>query len=222
MSQIYCPSCHAPHSAADQFCGNCGTRMTASVAQAQPMHASNAYSPPQAQALPPNSQGYGQPQHSSPQGYAQPQGYAPSNAYQPQGFGNPQGQPYSAGINSPLLAGFWIRFFANFIDGLIVFIVQLLLAAIGIQNNLIGILFSGVYFVGFWTAISTSPGKMMMGLRIETQDGKPLTMGSALLRYFGYVVSSLLLGIGYLMIAFDDRKRGLHDMIAKTRVVYKG
>lgn len=214
MSQIYCPSCHAPHSAADQFCGNCGTRMTASVAQAQPMSASHAYSP---------AQGQPQPQNSQPQAYSQAQGYGASNGYrQPQGYGTPQGQPYSTGVNLPLLAGFWIRFFANFIDGLIVFIVQLLLSAAGFDSSSAGVIFAAIYFVGFWTATGTSPGKMMLSLRIEKQDGKPLGFGDALLRYFGTIISSIILGIGYLMIAFDDRKRGLHDIIAKTRVVYKG
>ena len=54
---------------------------------------------------------------------------------------------------------------------------------------------------------------MMLSLR-KKQDGKPLGFGDALLRYFGTIISSIILGIGYLMIAFDDRKRRLHDIIA--------
>ncbi|MFQ5987264.1 MAG: RDD family protein [Dehalococcoidia bacterium] len=39
------------------------------------------------------------------------------------------------------------------------------------------------------------------------------------MRYLGYIVCALTLGIGFLIIAFDDRKQGLHDKIANTYVI---
>jgi uncharacterized RDD family membrane protein YckC len=55
-------------------------------------------------------------------------------------------------------------------------------------------------------------------------DGKSfqaLTIGQALLRYFGYLVSLLPLGLGFIWVAFDKRKRGFHDLIAGSVVVVR-
>ena len=46
-----------------------------------------------------------------------------------------------------------------------------------------------------------------------------LGYGAALLRLIGYLASAMILYVGFLMVAFTDRKRGLHDMIAGTVVV---
>ncbi len=53
-----------------------------------------------------------------------------------------------------------------------------------------------------------------------SENGAPLGFGGALIRLLGYMLSSLIFCIGYLMVAFTDRKRGLHDMIAGTVVIY--
>jgi uncharacterized RDD family membrane protein YckC len=75
-----------------------------------------------------------------------------------------------------------------------------------------------VFFVGKYGA---TPGKMACGLRIVLADGGKLTYGRATGRFFAEWVSSMILGIGYLMVAFDDEKRSLHDRIVGTRVVHK-
>ncbi len=62
---------------------------------------------------------------------------------------------------------------------------------------------------------------MALGLKIVTAQGGKLTWGKAILRYVGYFVSGIILGIGYLMVFFTENKKGLHDMIAGTRVVKK-
>ena len=46
-----------------------------------------------------------------------------------------------------------------------------------------------------------------------------MTFGRATGRYFAKIISALTLGIGFLMVAWTDRKRGLHDMIDGTVVV---
>ena len=66
-----------------------------------------------------------------------------------------------------------------------------------------------------------TPGKRLMGLRVERADGTPLGYRGAAIRSLAEFVTSLTLGIGYLMIAFDPGKRALHDRIAKTRVVHR-
>ena len=65
-----------------------------------------------------------------------------------------------------------------------------------------------------------TPGKKMLGLKIVREDGEePLGWGTAFMRLVGYMVSGFILYIGFLMIAFNPDKKGLHDMIAKTRVL---
>ena len=62
-------------------------------------------------------------------------------------------------------------------------------------------------------------GKMVVGLRVVTEQGQRLSFANATGRYFAKFISTLILGIGFIMIAFTERKRGLHDMIASTLVV---
>jgi pSer/pThr/pTyr-binding forkhead associated (FHA) protein/uncharacterized RDD family membrane protein YckC len=76
-----------------------------------------------------------------------------------------------------------------------------------------------IYFLYGWARKGTTWGKYIVGLKIYTSKGKtPIGWGRAILRLIGYFVSSLILMIGFLMIGFTDRKRGLHDMIAGTYV----
>ena len=62
-------------------------------------------------------------------------------------------------------------------------------------------------------------GKMALGLRVVTSNGQRLSFMNATGRYFAKIISAIILGIGFLMIAFTDKKRGLHDMIASTLVI---
>lgn len=61
-------------------------------------------------------------------------------------------------------------------------------------------------------------GKKILNLKVTDDAGNRLTFLHATGRHFAKYVSNLTLGIGYIMIAFTDRKRGLHDMIAGTLV----
>ena len=66
-------------------------------------------------------------------------------------------------------------------------------------------------------------GKWAAGLRILHQNGSEIGIGRALLRHFvGYPLSFVTLGIGFLIVAFTARGRGLHDLIAGTIVVREG
>lgn len=76
------------------------------------------------------------------------------------------------------------------------------------------------YFVFFWTFIGQTPGKYFMGVKIITMDGKPLRLHHSILRYAGYYASALLFGLGFLWILVDDQRRGWHDRLAGTCVVY--
>jgi uncharacterized RDD family membrane protein YckC len=62
-------------------------------------------------------------------------------------------------------------------------------------------------------------GKMALGIRVTDLDGRRITFGRATGRHFGKILSGLILGIGFLMAAFTERKQALHDMLAGTLVV---
>ena len=141
------------------------------------------------------------------------------------------GQPAPAGagfcpgcgrlLSAIVYAGFWIRFVAWLIDAIILTIPNIIIGLVVESPGSILLQFAIgiVYTIGFWTAEGATPGKMAMGLRITTVQGEPVDFGKAVLRYIGYFVSGITLGIGYLMIAFTREKRGLHDYIAGTMVV---
>ncbi len=62
-------------------------------------------------------------------------------------------------------------------------------------------------------------GKMACRLRVVRSDMSTITYKRACGRYFGEMVTGFTFGIGYLIAAFDDEKKALHDIIADTRVI---
>ena len=84
---------------------------------------------------------------------------------------------------------------------------------------LVGIALSACYEAFFISRMGATPGKMVFGLKVVRPNGAPLTLGRAFGRYFGKLLSSMTLTIGYIIAAFDSQKRALHDMIADTRVI---
>ena len=118
--------------------------------------------------------------------------------------------------------GFWIRFAAYLIDGFIVStFTSLFLFQVENPEALLWlpVVVGVAYHAGFIAVSGGTPGKLMLGLRVLQADGEPATLGTGVLRYFGYWVNGLTFGIGFLMVAFSSEKRGLHDNIANTLVV---
>ena len=122
--------------------------------------------------------------------------------------------------------GFWIRFLAMLLDGIIFGIPAAIL-------QLLIIFATGVVELGYLVSLAIvvltiyldgtrggTPGKLVLGLRIVNEQGEIIGIPYAILRYIGKILSGFILGIGYLMIAFTEKKQGLHDMIAKTYVIY--
>jgi uncharacterized RDD family membrane protein YckC len=95
---------------------------------------------------------------------------------------------------------------------------KMIFAAVAVYGllSLLGVF----YILFFWAVKGATPGKKALGLRIVREDGvDPPGWGTAILRLLGYLVDGFTLYIGFIMIGFTDRKRGLHDMIAGTTVV---
>ena len=146
-------------------------------------------------------------------------------------------------------AGFWIRMLAWLIDTIILMVVASVVqfaflgsyitvpnlqpggdptAALAGMMGMIGIVYlvnmviGCSYEAGFVSSsLSATPGKLAVGLKVLRPDGSRVSLGRAVGRYFAKVLSGLILGIGYLIIAFDAEKRGLHDMICDTRVIQR-
>lgn len=144
-------------------------------------------------------------------------------------------------------AGFWVRFKAKFIDGLILWVPNFLISSIirsffklpvnpfasiapdlmknlpfaSIISYIINIIFALTYYTWFIGKFAATPGKMVAKIKIVTSDGGTVSYKRAFGRYFAEMLSSIIFGIGYLMVAFDKKKRALHDRICNTSVVYK-
>lgn len=81
-------------------------------------------------------------------------------------------------------------------------------------------LISALYYAGMESsATQATLGKMAVGIKVTDADGHRLRRGQALGRWVSHLLCYVTLYIGYIMAAFTDRKRGLHDMVAGTLVV---
>ena len=143
-------------------------------------------------------------------------------------------------------AGFWIRFVARVIDGMLLGVVGVIIrlpflsifsfgairgergslamlpVAIGLMGllTLINIMIAVAYEVYFVSNKGGTLGKLALGLKIIRADGGPVSINLALGRYFAMWISGIILMIGYIMAGFDPEKRSLHDRICETRVIY--
>ncbi|MEM7780662.1 MAG: RDD family protein [Pseudomonadota bacterium] len=131
--------------------------------------------------------------------------------------------------------GFWIRVVAYIIDAIILGIAGAVIggilgAVIGVGGGSqdaaggVGGLVGLVLGIAYFTVLESSDwqatvGKKAMGLIVTDTDGNKITWLRALGRYAGKLLSGAILLIGYIMIAFTERKQGLHDMLASTLVL---
>ena len=79
-----------------------------------------------------------------------------------------------------------------------------------------------VYFVTFWATVGQTPGMRMMDLRVSTARGDPPSAGRAIVRVIGLGLAIIPLFAGFLPVLVDDRRRGLHDLLAGTVVLHAG
>lgn len=130
-----------------------------------------------------------------------------------------------AKTSSKAYSGFWIRLLASILDSFIIGIPAAIVSfvivfATGIDSIYYLINFAVAAFIIYLDGIhGGTPGKLILGMRIVNEKGEYIGIPLAILRYIGKSLSGVILGIGYLMIAFDSKKQGLHDKIASTYVV---
>lgn len=86
--------------------------------------------------------------------------------------------------------------------------------------SLLGVLAGGGYFAAFWALAGQTAGMRFLSIRLM-HDGSPeITFGCALRRVLGLILALLPLGLGYLAILRDPRRRGWHDRMSGTEVIY--
>jgi uncharacterized RDD family membrane protein YckC len=199
---LFCTKCGTPNAASAQFCSRCGAALN-------PVPAVAPASAPAAIPIPTASAPYAPPVPAVGVGYG----------------------------------GFWIRVVAAIIDAIVVRIVAwpvgMLFGLGGLAGTMGGFPHSGmglhilgggvvavVIVFGSWlyeAFMLSSPyqatlGKMIFGMKVTDLYGNPISFARATGRHFAKWLSGMILGIGFIMVGFTDRKQGLHDMLAGTLV----
>jgi uncharacterized RDD family membrane protein YckC len=137
--------------------------------------------------------------------------------------------------------GFWIRVVAAIIDAIILRVVvspiRMIFGALGWAGmmsgvphfglalfgggiTLIAMIFASWLYEAFMESSSyqATLGKMIFGMKVTDLNGNRISFERATGRHFAKWLSGLILGIGYIMVGFTERKQGLHDLLAGTLV----
>jgi uncharacterized RDD family membrane protein YckC len=129
-------------------------------------------------------------------------------------------------------AGFWRRAVAGAIDlVLLLFVVVPLVASViglgwttteGLAAIVVNWVPLGAALIAFWMFKGATPGKMAVSaVVVDAQTHAPVDFWQALTRYVGYFVSTVPLFAGLAWVAFDARKQGWHDKMARTVVIHR-
>jgi uncharacterized RDD family membrane protein YckC len=82
------------------------------------------------------------------------------------------------------------------------------------------VVWSVAYFAVFWSTTGQTPGNRLMRIRVcDADDRGLLSLRRSVLRFGALVLAALPLFAGFLPVLVDERRRGLHDMLAGTVVV---
>lgn len=118
--------------------------------------------------------------------------------------------------------GFWERFGAALIDGILMTVIDYAIQLLvdGPAYVLITLPLNWLYFALMESGEGQATlGKKALGLKVTAIDGGRISFGQATGRYFGKIISTMILFIGYLLMIWDDKKQTLHDKMAGTLVV---
>lgn len=130
--------------------------------------------------------------------------------------------------------GFWPRFGASLVDTILLgIIIYPLLTAFygesywtseefvkGPLDFLLSWVFPAIAVIMFWVAKQATPGKMAVAAKIvDAKTGNAASTGQLIGRYLAYFLSGIPLFLGFIWVAFDERKQGWHDKLAGTVVV---
>ncbi len=214
-----CPVCRAENAADAAACHVCGAALSAGTAEigaAQPgdaQAAAPAACPQCGHENRPNAAYCGNCGFALAAG--PPAGLADTGAAQP---------VEAAPLDAPAVEymGFWIRVLALIIDSLILLVGQAVLGLILGDAGALGLVLNLAYYVLFTGLRGQTPGKMAVGITVIDEWGNVPGLTRALIREIpGKFLSGIALGLGFVWVAWDEKKQGWHDKIAKTYVVRK-
>ena len=250
---LVCPHCDQTPAERAVFCNHCGTRLEIRCQNCDTANPPNSRfcllcgTPLFVSSGPPAHTGAAEP---SPSPYVCPRCQAfnePGSVYchscgLPLDEDRPSLNEAEAGVRT---AGFWIRLLAYFIDGIILFLAQVLLMILWAEFwtgapgttdfrpypfyfrvnsttalfDIISLVLVAIYYAVSVSIWSTTIGNRILGLYVLRADGSKVGPGRALARWLAYIPSVLILGIGFVMIGISRDKRGLHDLMCGTVVV---
>ncbi|OAT74222.1 RDD family protein [Parageobacillus thermoglucosidasius] len=133
-------------------------------------------------------------------------------------------------------AGFWMRFWAYLLDLLVVGSINRLLVFpllhlldISVERTsmfapatIATTVTFYAYFVLMTKFFQQTLGKMVFGMKVIDESGRPLTWTTVLFReVIGKFIAKTILFIGFLFVAFSEKKKGMHDQFADTLVIYE-
>jgi uncharacterized RDD family membrane protein YckC len=238
-----CPNCGAANDRSSHYCGTCGHDLV------PPVELTAAPEPTAAPAHTPMAQNVTPPMPTQAASVSCPRCHV-VNEPQSQ-FCDNCGLPLSgeAGFSAASVgggvpafatgrpAGFWIRFVAMLIDGVVMTALVSVLISLFTDSSpndyffgtsgsesvdgpdLIGLIIEFFYAPTLIAVWATTVGKRAFSAYVVRPDGSPVSFWRALGREFAKFLSFFTLGIGFIMIGFRSDKRGLHDLIADTVVV---
>ncbi|MEA1988481.1 MAG: RDD family protein [Pseudomonadota bacterium] len=143
--------------------------------------------------------------------------------------------------------GFWKRLAAYILDWIILTIISIIILFVfsaafgslfgaklfeeGNETALFGLTLgvdfltfaiAWLYYAGMESSSKQATfGKLALGMKVTRLNGERISFLRASARFFSKILSLLLFFIGFIMIAFTEKKQGLHDMIAGVVVVNK-
>ena len=244
-----CPQCGYSYAPGNRFCGNCGRSLTEEIAEefaepAAPEAVSPTVPPPE---NPPETEPVQEEAVSSPT-VPCPRCLQPNEAgavycrtcgaslYGGASAGLRRPQPAAFELGSP--GGFWFRAVAYVVDYLVVVFPLVLLWVLTGQPvpesfdeildqppgyerlQLLVIITTLVYDTALITFFATTVGKRAFGIYVVRSDGSRVGPGRALARHLLTALSmNLTLGFIFLVVAFRQDRRGLHDLICDTVVI---
>ncbi|MGD0389278.1 MAG: RDD family protein [Tepidisphaeraceae bacterium] len=152
--------------------------------------------------------------------------------------------PVAGPFGPPIYAGFWMRFAAAIIDGIVLGMAgSFINMAMGLElpilrhhGNSIPLAVFAILTVGFGSGMAVewlyhalmetsryqgSLGKMALGIVVTDMSGQRITFGRATGRYFGKIISKLTIYIGFMMAGWTEQKQALHDIMAGCLVMRK-
>ena len=143
-------------------------------------------------------------------------------------------------------AGFWTRFAAMTIDGVIIiffttFLRWLIQDSLNLHPyeysyddelnlriisyalwSLNLIIIQWCYFAGMESSpLQATIGKLATGIYVTNLKGERISFAQASGRHFGKIISGIILNIGYILAAFTEKKQALHDMMSNSLVLKK-